>query len=44
MDMPPTLCHLGLITARQRTGKPREAQEHLTAATTMSRDMGMMHD
>jgi hypothetical protein len=33
-------CHLGLGKLYQRTGKPAEAQEHLTTATTMYREMG----
>jgi class 3 adenylate cyclase/tetratricopeptide (TPR) repeat protein len=34
-------CHLGLGRLSRRTGKRREAQEHLTTATTMYRDMDM---
>ena len=34
-------CHLGLGKLYRRTGKVREAHEHLTTATTMYRDMGM---
>ena len=32
-------CHRGLGTLHQRTGKRREAQEHLGTAVTMYRDM-----
>jgi tetratricopeptide (TPR) repeat protein len=34
-------CHLGLGKLYRRTGKRHEAQEHLTAATTMYREMDM---
>jgi tetratricopeptide (TPR) repeat protein len=34
-------CHLGLGTLYRRTDKPEQAQEHLTTATTMYRDMDM---
>ena len=34
-------CHLGLGTLYPRTGKRREAQEHLNTATTMYREMDM---
>ena len=34
-------CHLGLGTLYRRTGDSARAQEHLTAATTMYREMGM---
>jgi tetratricopeptide (TPR) repeat protein len=34
-------CHLGLGKLYRRTDKPEQAQEHLTTATTMYRDMGM---
>ena len=34
-------CHLGLGTLYRRTGKRQEAQEHLTTATTMYREMDM---
>ena len=34
-------CHLGLGKVYQRTGKQQEAQEHLTTATTMYREMDM---
>jgi tetratricopeptide (TPR) repeat protein len=36
-------CHLGLGKLYQRTGKRAEAQEHLTTATTMYREMGMTY-
>ena len=34
-------CHLGLGKLYRRAGEGREAQEHLTAATTMYREMDM---
>ncbi len=34
-------CHLGLGKLYRRTGKRKQAQEHLTTATTMFREMGM---
>ena len=34
-------CHLGLGKLYQRTGKRQQAQEHLTTATTMYREMAM---
>jgi uncharacterized protein HemY len=34
-------CHLGLGRLYQRTGKRQQAQEHLTTATTMYREMEM---
>jgi hypothetical protein len=34
-------CHLGLGKLCRRTGKGEQAQEHLTTATTMYRDMDM---
>ena len=34
-------CHLGLGKLSRHTGKWREAQEHLTTAATMCREMGM---
>jgi hypothetical protein len=34
-------CHLGLGKLYRRTGKLEQAQEHLTTATTMYREMGM---
>jgi hypothetical protein len=33
--------HLGLGKLHRRTGKREQAQEHLTAATTMYREMDM---
>jgi tetratricopeptide (TPR) repeat protein len=36
-------CHRGLGTLYRRTGKPQQAQEHLTTATTMYREMGMTY-
>jgi tetratricopeptide (TPR) repeat protein len=34
-------CHLGLGKLSRRTGQREQAQEHLTTATTMYREMGM---
>ena len=34
-------CHLGLGKLYRRTGKRQQAQEHLTTATTMYREMDM---
>jgi hypothetical protein len=34
-------CHLGLGKLHRRTGKREQAQEHLTTATTMYREMDM---
>ena len=34
-------CHLGLGKLYRRTGKRQEAQEHLTTATTMYRELDM---
>jgi hypothetical protein len=34
-------CHLGLGKLYRRIGKQHEAQEHLTTATTMYREMDM---
>ena len=34
-------CHLGLGKLSRRTGKREQAQEHLTTATTMYREMDM---
>jgi hypothetical protein len=34
-------CHLGLGKLYRRTGKRQDAQEHLTTATTMYREMDM---
>jgi tetratricopeptide (TPR) repeat protein len=36
-------CHLGLGKLYRRTDKQLEAQEHVTIATTMYREMGMMY-
>jgi hypothetical protein len=36
-------CHLGLGKLYGRMGKREEAQEHLTTATTMYREMGMTY-
>jgi tetratricopeptide (TPR) repeat protein len=36
-------CHLGLGKLYRRTGKRERAQEHLTTATTMYREMGMTY-
>ena len=36
-------CHLGLGKLYRGTGQRREAQEHLTTATTMYREMGMTY-
>ncbi len=36
-------CHFGLGKFYHRTGKRQEAQEHLTTATTMYREMGMTY-
>ena len=36
-------CHLGLGKLYVRTGKREQAQEHLTTATTMYREMGMTY-
>jgi tetratricopeptide (TPR) repeat protein len=36
-------CHLGLAKLYQRTGKREQAQEHLTTAMTMYREMGMTY-
>jgi hypothetical protein len=36
-------CHLGLGKVYRRTDKREQAQEHLTTATTMYRDMGMTY-
>jgi Tfp pilus assembly protein PilF len=35
-------CHLGLGKLYRRTGEREKAQEHLTTATTMYREMGML--
>ena len=34
-------CHLGLGKLHRRTGDPAEADEHLTTAAAMYREMGM---
>ena len=34
-------CHLGLAKPYRRTGDRTKAEEHLTAATTMYREMDM---
>jgi hypothetical protein len=36
-------CHLGLGKLYRRTGKRERAQEHLTTATTLYREMGMTY-
>jgi tetratricopeptide (TPR) repeat protein len=36
-------CHLGLGKLYRRTGKREQAQEHITTATTMYREMGMTY-
>jgi tetratricopeptide (TPR) repeat protein len=36
-------CHLGLGKLYRRTGKQQQAQEHLTTAATMYREMGMTY-
>ena len=36
-------CHFGLGKLSRRTGKREQAQEHLTTATTMYREMGMTY-
>jgi tetratricopeptide (TPR) repeat protein len=36
-------CHLGLAKLYRRTDKREQAQEHLTTATTMYREMGMTY-
>jgi hypothetical protein len=36
-------CHLGLGKLYRRTGRREQAQEHLTTATTMYREMGMTY-
>src|SRR5262249_54062838 len=36
-------CHLGLGKLYRRTGKREQAQEHLTTATAMYREMGMTY-
>ena len=43
LRMPPlgAHCHLALCKVYRRAGKGQEAQEHLTIATAMYREMGM---
>ncbi len=36
-------CHLGLGKLHRRTDRREQAQEHLTTATTMYREMGMTY-
>jgi hypothetical protein len=36
-------CHLGLGKLYRRAGKREQAQEHLTIAMTMYREMGMTY-
>jgi len=36
-------CHAGLAKLYRRTGKGEQAQEHLTTATAMYREMGMTY-
>jgi len=36
-------CHLGLGKLYRRTSQREQAQEHLTTATTMYREMGMTY-
>jgi hypothetical protein len=36
-------CHLGLGKLYRGTGKLEQAQEHLTTATTMYREMGITY-
>ena len=36
-------CHLGLGELYRRTGKREQAQEHLSTAMTMYREMGMTY-
>jgi hypothetical protein len=45
LEMRPLLahCHFGLGKLYRRTGKREQAQEHLTTATTMYREMGMTY-
>jgi tetratricopeptide (TPR) repeat protein len=45
LDMRPLIahCHLGLGKIYRRTGQREQAQEHLTTATTMYREMGMTY-
>src|SRR3989442_1253312 len=45
LEMRPLLahCHLGLGSLYRRTGKPEQAQEHLSTATAMYGEMGMTY-
>jgi hypothetical protein len=43
LQWPSPACHLGLGKLYAHTGKRELAQEHLTAATTMYREMGMTY-
>ena len=45
LDMRPLVahCHFGLGTLHRRTDKRDHAQEHLVAARTMYREMGMTY-
>src|SRR5262249_56689532 len=45
LDMRPLIahCHLGLGKLYRRTGKREQAQEHLTTATALYREMGMTY-
>jgi hypothetical protein len=36
-------CHLGLGRLYRQTGKPEQAQEHLSTATAMYGEMGMTY-
>ena len=36
-------CHLGLAKPYRRTGRRKQAQEHLATATTIYREMGMTY-
>jgi hypothetical protein len=36
-------CHLGLGKLHKRTGNQQQAQEHLTVAISMYREMGMTY-
>jgi hypothetical protein len=36
-------CHLGLGKLHRRTANPEQAQEHLTTARAMYREMGMTY-
>ena len=36
-------CHFGLARIYRKTGKREQAQEYLTTATTMYREMGMTY-